>query len=246
MNDADTKRRRGEFDDALKGYYQDHDEVLPDENTDYRSLTAESVGSLILGFLSVLAFISMLFIVFPIMGIILGITAIRKILRATQELEGLGIASAGVVLSTTLAIAGTAYQIYMTQYEVPIGYEVLDFSDLVTDQRTSRIPDSILRLSPHWDEQGNVQPGTPVFIEGYMFPTRQTTELRNFMLVPSIGQGQYGPLTPDPTQMIDVSLAGDLRVSYRSSPIKVGGILIVKPDRAAGETPYSLKADIFR
>jgi len=246
MSDSNTKRRRGEFDDALKGYYQDHDEVLPDENTDYRSLTAESVGSLILGFLSALTFVSMLFVIFPIMGIVLGVTAIRKILRATKELGGLGIASAGVGLSAFMMIAGAAYQMYMMRYEIPAGYVVLDFADLVADHRTGRIPDNILRLTPHLDERGNAHPGTPVFIEGYMFPTRQTTELRNFMLVPSVGQGPFGSLTRDPTQMIDVSFVGDLRVPYRSTPIKVGGILIVNPDRAVGETPYSLRAEIFR
>ena len=246
MSEPDVKRRKGEFDDALKGYYQDHDEVLPDDNADYRSLTAESVGSLILGFLSALTFVSMLFMIFPIMGIVLGGTAIRKILRATKELEGLGIASAGVALSALMAIAGATYQVYMTQYEIPGGSMVLHFSDLVVDYRTGRIPDHILRLTPHLDEQGNEHPGTPVFIEGYMFPTRQMTELKNFMLVPTVERGPFGTVTPDPSQMIDVTLIGDHRVSYRSTLVKVGGTLIVNPDRAAGETPYSLRADIFR
>jgi len=245
MSDLNSKRRRGEFDDALKGYYQDHDEVLPDEISDYRSLNAESVGSLILGVLSALTFVSILFVIFPIMGIVLGITAIRKILRATQELEGLGIASAGVALSTMLAIAGTAYQIYLTQYEVPAGYLEIDFSMLAADSRTGRIPEQIMQLTSHRGEDGN-EYFTPVFIEGYMFPTRQTTAIRNFMLVPSIKQNPFGPTTRSPTEMIDVSLVGDLRISYRSSPVKVGGILQVNPNPNPGETPYLLKADVFR
>ena len=246
MSDLEPKRRKGEFDDALKGYYQDHDEVLPEENTDYRSLTAESVGSLILGFLSVLTFFSILFVVFPIMGVVLGITAIRRILRATQELGGLGIASAGVGLCACMAIAGTIYQMYMVQYAIPGGYEVISFTDLAADHRTGQIPQRVLDLAPYRDEQGNEHYGTPVFIEGYMFPTRQTTELRNFMLVPSVEQGQFGALTRDPSQMIDVTLEGDRRVSYRSTPVKVGGILGVNIERASGETPYCLRADIFR
>jgi hypothetical protein len=246
MSDSNTRRRRGEFDDALKGYYQDHDAVLPDENTDYRSLTAESVGSLILGFLSVLTFISMLFVIFPIMGIVLGITAIRKILRATQELEGLWTASAGVGLSAFLAIAGTVYHVYMAQYEVPAGYVLITFSDLTADPKTGRIPEHILRLTPHKDSLGNIQEGTPIFIEGYMYPTRQRTEIRSFMLVPAVEQGQFGSFTRNPSQMIDVTLLGDLRISYRTTPVRVGGTLVVKPDPAAGTTPYSLKADVFR
>ena len=245
MSDSDTKRRRGEFDDALKGYYQDHDEVLPEENLDYRSLTAESVGSLILGFLSILTFVSMLFVVFPIMGIVLGLTAIRKILRATQELEGMGIATAGVGLSAILAVAGMTYQIYMLQYEIPVGYEVIDFTMLTADSKTGRVPEQILMLALHLDGQGN-EYYTPVFVEGYMFPTRQITEIKSFMLVPSVEQNKFGPSTRNPTEMIDVSFLGDLRVSYRSSPVKVGGMLIVNPNPKPGETPYSLKADIFR
>jgi len=246
MSDSNPKRWRGEFDDALKGYYTDRDEVLSDDNTDYKSLTAESVGSLILGFLSVLTFVSMLFVIFPIMGIVLGVTAIRKILRATKEHEGLGIASAGVGLSAFMMIAGATYQFYMQRFEIPAGYVEIKFEHLVADHRTGRIPDDILRLAPHRDEHGNVHPGTPVFIRGYMFPTRQTTELRSFMLVPSIGQGQFGALTRDPSQMINVTLLHDRRVSYRSTPVMVGGTLIVNPDRAVGETPYSLRADFFR
>ena len=246
MSDSDTRKRRGEFDDALKGYYQDHDEVLPNENTDYRSLTAESVGSLILGFLSVLTFVSMLFVIFPIMGIVLGITAIRKILRATQELEGLGVASAGVGLSATLAIAGAAYQIYITQYEVPSGYIEIDFSDLMADPKTGRIPDRMMELSKPYTNKQETMYQRKVFIEGFMYPTKQMTEIKSFMLVPSIAQGQFGSLTRNPTQMIEVTLSGDLRVEYRSSPVKVGGTLIVNPDLLPGATPYSLKADILR
>jgi len=116
MTDSEKKRRRVEFDDALKGYSRDHDAVLPDENTDYKSLTAESVGSLILGFLSALTFVSMLFVIFPLMGIVLGVTAIRKILRATEVHEGLNIASAGVALSAVMMITGIYLRPAITWY----------------------------------------------------------------------------------------------------------------------------------
>lgn len=245
MSELEPKRRRGEFDDALKGYYQDHDEVLPDENTDYRSLTAESVGALILGFLSILTFVSTLFLIFPIMGIVLGVTAIRKILRATTELGGLGIATSGVALSTVLAIAGIAYQMYKTQFDVPAGYREINFSMLTADPKTGRIPDEILELTPRLGEDG-IEYYTPVFIEGYMYPTRQMTEIRSFMLVPSVQQGQFGSITRNPTEMVDVSLQSNLRVSYRSTPVKIGGALSVNPNPKPGDTPYLLKADVFR
>jgi hypothetical protein len=245
-NTTEPKRRRTEFDDALKGYYQDHDEVRPEENPDYRSLTAESVGSLILGFLSILMFISLVFIVFPMMGIVLGVLAIRKILQASEELSGLGISTAGVALSLIFFIAGVSYHIYANNFETPAGYYEIDFAKLAADPKTGRIPEEIIALTPHFDEQGNQTNGVPVFIEGYMFPTRQMTDIDRFMLVPAVEQGKFGTTTRNPTEMIEVILLGGLKVPYRTSPVRVGGILSVNENNNAGETPYQIDADVFR
>jgi len=247
MGKLEKKRRRGEFDDALKGYYQDHDAVLPDEITDYRSLTAESVGSLILGTLSILTFVSMLFVVFPILGIVLGVTAIRKILRATEELEGLGTASIGVGLSLMLGIGGIVYNVYQVQYMVPYGYVEIKWTDLLGDFRTGRVPDDIVRLTQPQQDENGILYFIPVFIEGYMEPTRHQTDIRTFILVPEIKRrGAFGTITPNPTQMIEVTLLGDIRVDYRTSPVKIGGTLTVNLEPTPGTTPYSLRADVFR
>ncbi|MDR2755349.1 MAG: hypothetical protein LBC20_06545 [Planctomycetaceae bacterium] len=242
----ESKRQRTEFDDALKGYYQDHDEVQPDDNPDYRTLITESVGSLILGCLSVLTFISSIFIIFPLLGILLGILAIRKILRASEELSGLGISTAGAGLSLIFLIAGISYQIYAYSFEIPLGYVEIDFAQLAADPKTGRIPEEIIALTPHFDEQGNPTPGVPVFIEGYMFPTRQMTNIDRFILVPAIEQGKFGATTRNPTEMIEVTLFGGLKVSYRTSPVRVGGILYVNENDNTGETPYRIEADVFR
>jgi len=242
MTETESKRRRTEFDDALKGYYQDHDEVQPDNNPDYRSLTAESVGSFILGFLSILMFVSAIFVIFPIMGIVLGIMAIRKILQASQELSGLGISTAGVALSVVLAVSGAAYQIYVASFEIPPGYVEIDFAKLAADPRTGRISEEILALARP-DKDGKM---SLVFIEGYMYPTRQMTDIDHFMLVPSVEQGKFGSTTRNPTEMIDVTLLGGLKVPYRTSSVRVGGILSVNENYAAGEMPYRIEADVFR
>jgi hypothetical protein len=243
----ESKHRHTEFDDALKGYYQDHDEVLPDDNLDYRSLTAESVGSLILGFLSALTFISLLFIIFPLLGILLGVLAIRKILRASEELSGLGLSTAGVALSILFAVAGIFYQTYVYSFETPSGYVKIDFIQLVADPKTGHLPEEIIALTPQYDDQGNqIAPGVPVFIEGYMYPTRQMTQIDRFMLVPAIKQGQFGAATRNPTEMIEVIFSGDLKISYRTNPVRIGGILHINEHNTTGETPYRIEADVFR
>ncbi|MDR3196414.1 MAG: hypothetical protein LBU34_00975 [Planctomycetaceae bacterium] len=243
---ADPKPHRTEFDDALKGYYQDHDEVQPNENPDYRSLTAESVGSLILGCLSVLTFISLIFLIFPLLGIVLGVLAIRKILQAAEELSGLGVSTAGVALSLIFAIAGISYQIYAYSFEIPPGYIEIGFAQLAADPKTGRIPQEIIDRTPLVNEQGLRVSEVPVFIEGYMYPTRQMTDIDRFMLVPAIEQGKFGSTTRNPTEMIEVILSGGLKVPYRTGLVRVGGTFYVNEKDTAGETPYLIEADLFR
>lgn len=255
----ETPRRRTEFDDALRGYYTDHDEIRPDENTDYRSLTAESVGSLILGFLSILTIVSGIFVIFPIMGIVLGILAIRKILGASEELSGLGISSAGVALSVLFALVGIAYQIHVSSFDVPLGYREIDFTKLSANPVTGKMSEEILDLAytrdennrivplrPQFDAQGNVIPPPPVFLEGYMFPTKNMSGIDFFMLVPSLEQGKFGTMTRSPTEMVEVNLLGGLSVPYRTSPVRVGGLLFVKENYTGDQMPYHIEADVFR
>lgn len=241
----EPKRRRTEFDDALKGYYQDHDEVRPDELTDYKSLTAESVGSLILGFLSSLTIIHWIFAIFPIMGIILGVTAIRKILKASEVLGGLGISTAGVALSVIFSVIGFSCLYYTSSYATPPGYTSIDFTVLAADPRTGRLPEQVIDLAKATQTQGQ-----RVFIEGYMLPTRKMTEIDSFVLVPALEQSKFGALTRRPTEMIEVNLTGGLEANYRTTPVRVGGVLYVNTnvpeDESSHIPPYRIDADIFR
>ncbi|MGL4593948.1 MAG: hypothetical protein ACRCUY_04375 [Thermoguttaceae bacterium] len=237
---------RSQFDDALRGFYQDHDEVRPDENVDYRSLTAESVGSLILGFLSILTFVHPIFAVFPIIGIVLGVVAIRKILGASEVLGGIGISSSGVALCFLVGVSGICYQYYISSFSVPLGYVEIDFAMLAADPTTGRISPEVLALATRTDERGQIIPGPRVFIEGFMFPTRNMTAIDNFMLVPSLQHGPFGAVKRRETEMIDVKLSGGETVDYRTSPIRVGGLLSIKDDYKPGEVPYQINADIVR
>jgi len=237
----DNKRKRTEFDDALRGYYQDHDEIRPDENPDYRSLTAESVGSLILGLLSILTFIHWIFAIFPILGIILGVTAIRKLLGASEELSGMGISTVGVALSILFSVVGFSYLYYMDSFATPPGYIDIDFAMLAADPKTGRLPKEVLALAEMTQTQGQ-----RVFIEGYMFQTRKMSEIDSFVLVPALDQGRFGATTRRPTEMIEVNLLGGQTVSYRTSPVRVGGILYANDSATPGELPYRIDADVFR
>ncbi|MDR2642224.1 MAG: DUF4190 domain-containing protein [Planctomycetaceae bacterium] len=241
MSDETDKRKRNEFDDALRGYYQDHDEVRPDELTDYKSLTAETVGSLILGILSILTFISVLFLIFPLMGMILGIIAIRKILNAPEVLSGLGIASAGVAISFIAAISGLYYQYYISSYEIPIGYREINFEFLAEDPRTGQINPEVLLLA-----ESTQQNASRIFIEGFMQPTRNINNVTEFLIGATPERSKFAPPKPTKTEFIRVRLTGGLTTSYQSSLIGVGGILRVDTTPEPGELIYRIDADFIR
>lgn len=236
------KRKRTEFDDALKGYYQDHDEIQPDELTDYKSLTASSIASLICGLLSIFTVVEWIFAIFPILGILFGVLAIRKILKASDVLGGLGFASAGVALSILFSVIGFSTLYYNSLFSVPLGYEVIDFEKLTpTDLRTGRIPDEIVALARLTQTEGQ-----RIFIEGYMYQTRKMTDIDNFVLVPYLEQSKFAAPTRKSTEMIEVSLQGELRATYRTSPVRVGGILYINENHKPGQPAYRIDADVFR
>ncbi|MDR1924481.1 MAG: hypothetical protein LBQ66_08900 [Planctomycetaceae bacterium] len=239
--DKDDKRKRTEFDDALRGYYQDHDEVRPDELVDYRSLTAESVGSLVLGFLSVLTFISMLFVVFPLMGMVLGIIAIRKILNAPEALGGLGISSVGVALCFFISISGCCYQYYVSSYDIPAGYREIDFEFLAEDPRTGQIKPEVLLLA-----ETTQRNEARIFIEGFMQPTRNMDNVTEFMIGATLDRSKFAPPKPSKTEFIRVKLTGGLTTSYRSTLVGVGGVLQVNPNPEPGGLVYRIDADFIR
>jgi hypothetical protein len=241
MADDKNTRNRNEFDDALRGYYHDHDEVRPDELTDYRSLGSETIGSLILGFLSALTFVSILFIIFPIMGIVIGIIAIRKILNAPEVLGGLGVSSVGVTLCSIFAIAGLYYQYYTSSYEIPIGYREINFEFLAENPQTGQIDPEVLILA-ETTQQNNAR----IFIEGFMQPTRHIDDVKEFLIGATPERSKFAPPKPTKTEFIRVRLTGELTTSYRSSLIGVGGILHVNTNPKSGELIYRIDADFIR
>ncbi|MDR2172227.1 MAG: hypothetical protein LBP59_18950 [Planctomycetaceae bacterium] len=241
MTDEKDNRSRNEFDDALRGYYHDHDEVRPDELTDYKSLTAETVGSLILGFLSILIFISILFLIFPVMGIVIGIIAIRKILNAPEALSGLGIASVGVALCVLFAIGGVYYQYSVNSYEIPMGYEEITFEFLAEDPRTGQIKPEIILLA-----NATQQNESRIFIEGFMQPTRNMNNITEFLIGATPERSKFAPPKPTKTEFIKVRLTGDLTTSYRNSLVGVGGVLHVNLNPEPGELVYRIEADFIR
>ncbi|MGL4943605.1 MAG: DUF4190 domain-containing protein [Thermoguttaceae bacterium] len=229
--------RKYEFDDALKGVYTDRDEVAPEQATDYRAIGVLSVGSLICGVLSILTFLSWSLVALPICGVVLGVLSLRKILHATEEVGGMTITSAGLGLSILCGGVGVGVLIYHQIHSVPAGYIRLDFDELALPR-----PGTVSEKLLHYAENRQ-----PVFIQGYMYQTNKMSGIDHFMLVKSTEHCKSCAPTRNPAEMVEVMMTGDQRVAYRTRPVRVGGLLEIDPDRLrSGQSPYMIRADVFR
>ena len=196
-----------------------------------------AVASLVFGVLSILTVFSWFFAVVPLLGIMLGRLALHRIRDFPGELTGRGLAWAGVAVSLGLWIFGCACLVFTRYREVPYGYTALSFESLQPDKDVpgEKIPPAILDLQ---DKK--------VFIKGHMYPGRRSMGIKQFILVPTIDHCKFCSRQLKSTEMILVTLAGDLNTRYRSRLTGFGGKLRIDAEqasRAFGGLPYRIEAD---
>ena len=141
-------------------------------------------------------------------------------------------------------LSGMYIQNYIQHHTVPSGYKPITFDYLQpnADQPGEIIPPAAFELEP-----ADSNPGKRVFIqEGYIYPGRRSINIKEFILVPTIGHCQFCTRQLKSTEMINVKFSGDLTVDYTTRPIKIGGKLRIDRDQAVnplGGLPYQLEAD---
>lgn len=226
-----------EFDDALKGIYHEYDEVQRDERTvDYKEVGSLAIGSLIAALISILGFFWMPFILVSVVGLVLGILAMRKILNAPEEITGFAITTAGVVLSLGIGVSALIFQTWYYYHNAPPGYLVVDFGDMAFDAKSGKVKPEILDLD-----------GKKIFVKGYMYPTNRQSGIEDFTLVRTLAHCKFCSPGNNPADMIAVELEKGMSVSFRANkPVNVGGVFYVDSEFKAGEIPYSLDANVFR
>ncbi len=208
----------------------------------YRALSTSAVLSVVFGALSWLSALHWGWGILPLLGVASALWAWRRISRTPEELSGLALAKAGLGLSLGLWAAGALCYYVVVMRDVPYGYTPITFEQLQPD------PDKpgqlIAPLAVELQETD-----AKVFLRGYMYPGRQTTGLKKFVLVPTIGHCSFCMTRLKSTEMIHVELTGDLATRYKSTLVSVGGKLIVDPSAAAslyGGFPYQIQADYIR
>ena len=211
---------------------------VDDAYLQYRALSSLAVASLVLGAASLSTFLGWWLAVVPVTGIALGLIARRRIARLPRELTGKGIAVAGILTSVVFGSMGLGYVAYDYATEVPEGYQRISY-DL---------------LQPNPDVPGEVVPrsafaleGKKVFVKGYIFPGRDSTGIKRFLLVRDQGDCCFGG-NPKVTDRIQVTLVDPLRLTYDTGLQKLAGTFHVAPTQAAdavggGGVFYHLTAD---
>ena len=209
------------------------------------ALAAGAVLSLGLGVLSAaifiagydgsVAFFSILSLI-PLAAIVAGWWALRLISRAPEERMGTTAARIGIGAAAFFWIAGFVMLLTAETREVPTGYQRVGYEDLQPDRNVpgEKIPQTALDLK---DKK--------VFIKGYISPTRQLIRLKRFILCPTNGVCQFCIPNPTPTEMIRVTLVGDLVADYTNHLIGIGGRFHVDEKDPHG-VPYAMDVDYLK
>ncbi|MBP5621448.1 MAG: DUF4190 domain-containing protein, partial [Thermoguttaceae bacterium] len=168
------------FDDALKGGYTDIEVANQVEETvDYKQIATLGVESLVAAIFGILGFFWKPFIIASLLGIVLGVLAKRKIMRAPDEISGGTLTTVALALSVVLFVTSLGWQVYAFYNSAPPGYAVVPFDNMALD-KDGNVAEDILALDGH-----------KVYIEGYMYPTKQHAGIENFTLVRTVGHCKF-------------------------------------------------------
>lgn len=207
----------------------------------YRALSSLAVVSGVLGVLSASAMLDWSLFVIPVVGIVAGAVALKKIRANPAEYTGEGFALAGSVLSMVFLVAGASWLSYSYATEVPEGHQRISYDLLQPDAKTPNqiIPPSAQELD-----------GKKVFIKGYVYQPSggHTTGLKQFVLVRDKGQCCFGG-NPKLTDMILVKLRGSLSAEFNMRVVKLAGDFHVSPAAGVdglGGVVYQLDADYLK
>jgi len=149
---------------------------------------------------------------------IMGAIALWQIRRSAGEMGGKVVARLGVGLSTLLLLAGSGYHAYAYVTELPKGYLRVNFNELSTYK--PGYADGKVQFAP----EVAALDGKPIYIKGYMYPTRQRFGLSEFVLVKDTGQCCFGG-QPQMTDMIVVKFEDGMTVNHREQQlVGVGGV----------------------
>ena len=205
----------------------------------YRAVSLLAVIAFVLSLFTPLMLLSSWFIIFPLIGAICGIFGLYNILSCPFDYTGRGFALTGIIFSFVLGVASASWGVWLYYFNIPYGYTLVHFSELLTEEVTGKLPEHIVKLA---------EERRKIFIKGYMYPGRQLSGIKNFTLVRSTEHCKFCTTQLNPYDMITIHCKGDLRATHRhNKTVSVGGELFINDAfNPLGGTPYHIEADLFR
>ena len=216
-------------------------ELSLEQDLVYRSVCKSAVLAVVLAIFSASVWLSSAFLIFPLIGALLGGYALLQFRRYPDELTGRPLATWGLWLSVASLVGGMGWHAYCYNTEVPPNYERISFRALRPERGTTK---------PYATATEELD-GKRVFIKGYVRPSDLKKNLKNFILVGDFGQCCFGG-SPKMTDVIAVSLQNDLTVDYSWRLRHIGGTFRLNrnPRRIAEkEVPqvvYTIEADYLK
>lgn len=210
---------------------------LPEEMGAYRPISPAAAVSVVAGLLAWLAGALVydlgvgVFLFAAAVGLLTGFRGISSVKR--YDMAGRAAARAGVACSILALVTGGAVMAYQAMNEVPEGYIPISYEPL-QPKGADMIPPSAKELD-----------GKKVYIKGYMYPTDQTTQIKEFVLCRDNGTCCFGG-QPKLTDMIQVKLKEPLALDYHTGLRYIAGNFKVEQSQAPGTLGtvlYHLEAD---
>lgn len=209
------------------------------DETIYRAVSPLAVLSFVCGILSVFALLAWGLAVIPAVALVAGGIACRRINQRPMELTGRPLALIGMTLAALFWAAGWARLEYIELTEVPEGYLKVSYDELQPD------PNEPTQLFP---QRAAELDGKRVFLKGFAFPGRETSGIKEFVLVRDNGDCCFGG-NPKLTDMVQVTLVGPLAMEYSPRQRNVAGTFHVNRGKALDglrQPIYYLEADYLQ
>ncbi len=191
--------------------------------------------------LSVMAFAWDVFVAVPIVGTILAFLAWRQVVASQGTYSGGAVAKSTLFLLPLMTLSAVGVHAYSFATEIPPGYRRVSFATDISEK--GFIMDQG-RPSVHPDVDVLTQ--EPVFLKGYMYPTKQTENLGGFVLCKDSGDCCFGG-QPKVTDMIFIEMQAGQKVDFRTGLVAVAGDLKVSPtvDQTGLNAVYKLECNFF-
>jgi len=232
---------RSLFDKSGSGPGEPNGQPTTDEFA-YRPVPALAPISLFMGVCGAAGFLGVPAMAIAIVGIFCALLALWTIRRSEGTLGGSLVAKLGLGLSLLMTLGAGALHTYTYFTEVPEGHQRITFSWLSKQDVVQK--GNELLISPDVIDLND----KPVFIKGYMYPSRQREGLHEFVLVKDTGDCCFGR-QPKLSDMIVVHMKDGQTVKYREQQlVSVAGTFRIAGVHQAGDIlgVYTLDGTHFR